>query len=345
MKIKTIASVIAILLFCELILSQVLLRLPQPIGTEESKWHLAMEKIRKCEGSPDIVFLGDSTMLVDDKRFSERTGLKALNLRLSGSHITCGDIGMLYKLVQANKTPRALVVWHTVDVWQRGETKSLIAVQRPTFEEILNYYKVQKKIFFDRFSQLGAEKSWLYFYRTFRLTIQWPVKEFGQLFRFFAFHIPSYVEREKIHSAIHFQYKGIFKKNYKREIVDRKILPNQVSYVALDDPTPSAESVAWFLEMNEFAQRHNIKVYFARSTLRKEFRENPRALEKVVQLNKELDRLADRIPNMTVLNRDNIWLDSDMTNDDKDHVNEKGQVYITDYIIELLKPYLETTKK
>ncbi len=67
----------------------------------------------------DILFLGDSTVnaaIDDDLFYQTNHRWHSLNLGLVGDLVTYGDYWALTKYLRKMPPPKAIVIWHTVDV-------------------------------------------------------------------------------------------------------------------------------------------------------------------------------------------------------------------------------------
>src|SRR6185503_4361125 len=91
------------------------------LGSRETIWLERTRELRAQAAPVDVVFLGDSTVerAIDDQLVGEESGLTALNLGLTGDLGTYGDYAILKRYLRRLPPPRALVVWHAVDVWGR----------------------------------------------------------------------------------------------------------------------------------------------------------------------------------------------------------------------------------
>lgn len=109
---------------------------PMPVWEREEEQLLVYQRAKINAMEPgSIVLLGDSSLGndVDARVLSEELGLPAANLALVASFTTFGDAYLLQRVFAKEKAPKAIVLFHTPDLWPRPFAEDFYAlVQRGT---------------------------------------------------------------------------------------------------------------------------------------------------------------------------------------------------------------------
>jgi len=299
-------------------------------GTPEAIWFEKENQIKNSTYKTDILFLGDSTVnrAIDENLFSKESGFFTLNLGTTGDFITYGDYAMLKKYIKFKKTPpKAIIVWHTFDVWSKKMNYNNFSITSPEIKDTLYELKI--------------ESSKVY---TLQDKIMFPVN-YLKLFILPLFtYLPSY------------KYKIWIKKIFSEKLpldtkkIINEILPEKKEKRQIEKQVKrfsewqfyiSNESKIWFKKMINLAEQYNIKVYVARSPVNKAFINNPGTKQMLDESNKILDEFFKNFNSVIILNNTNPVFTDEFGSIDKDHVNEKGEKLLTIYYSNAMKKLLK----
>lgn len=281
----------------------------------------------------DILFLGDSTMDagIDDQLFTSLIGQKALNLELNGNLITYGDYRMLENYLQSFPPPKAIVVWHTIDVWQRDLSLTDFFFMLPTWTE-------QMDVIMNSMRNIQWSKP---------NVVYWPVQYVSQ------------IVHGQLYSLLKsFRYKVWIKKRLSTIVpgIDtvgtiqnlsmntsessQNQLQLQIKGLKEMSGYVSKDSEYWFNRLVDLAKRNNIRVFAARSPIHEAIVADPQAKKFLDQLNSALTHYFDSLP-VTQLECSNPIFLNMQSRGDKDHVNRDGQIFLTRYYVAQLQKWGE----
>ena len=290
------------------------------LKSRETIWLKRAREIAAQRTPVDVVFLGDSTVerAIDDRLFGEQSGLTALNLGLTGDLGTYGDYAILKRYLRRLPAPRAVVVWHAVDVWGRDVDPQLFGFTEPDLRDIL--VAVRRRL---------AEP------RNPKRLFASPIEALGLFTQSGLMRIPSYRYRGWLRSA-----SGLASDDPAELLgvnAPHRALEQQIRQLGGTSFHLSSESRFWFAALVDLARRHGIVVLAARAPLHERFRDHPAVREFIEESNQALTAFFDSQPGVVQLGRENPVFTVDQGYDDKDHVGPRGRLYLSDYYARQVK--------
>lgn len=289
------------------------------LGTTESVVLRKEKAIQLRERPVDVLFIGDSTVdsAIDERVFERISGLSCMNLGLAGDFGTYGDMFMLKSYLAKFPPPRAVVVWHTVDVWQRSLKYPSFAFTLPDWRDQVVALK-----------SLGRNVTWD------QNIIHWPLKTVTQVLLGGLYYVsPGYRYKVWMKAVLNHYFPGIVPLSVVNNlpVIDGAVegrLPRQLREVQGLPVKISGDVRYWFGRFLETAEANRIPVYVSRSPIHETAMENPDIRLFLDRQNADLHEFfkANDLPE---LRRENIVFAPDLSNQDKDHVNEKGRVFVT----------------
>jgi hypothetical protein len=263
------------------------------------------------------LFLGDSTVerAIDAEIFERRSGLTALNLGLTGNLGTYGDYAILKRYLSRLRPPRAVVVWHAIDVWGRDPEPQLLAFTQPDVRDTL-----------------AACRQVLRHWSGPKALAAAPVEAASLVVQNGLMRLPSYRYRAALKRAA-----GLSAGQPAvalGTVLPRRVIAEQIEQLRGVAFGVSPQSRFWFGEMVDLAVRHGAAVLAARSPLHEDFRGHPTSQAFVEESNRALDRLYASYPGVAQINRDNPVFRADQGYGDKDHVADGGREYLSAYYAE-----------
>lgn len=278
----------------------------------EVYWNYILNKIDETP-KIDILILGDSTTryALDESIISETTGYSTFNAATFGNLATFGNWRLLRYCLERNKTPKAIIFWHSIDVWERKIDEHLFSYCDPsTIETVKNF---QKK------NQSSEEKSRL------------PIQVGGSMIRTFFYQLPSIRYR-------FWWYQCLKIKNLQSNELKMKESSSEKNFNFLVSHTGiSEENRYWFKKIAQRCDKEGITVYFARAPLLKSILEDPRNRMQLENQNTQLAQMVAEYSNIVTINSSNVPLEEFETNRDKDHVNKNGRDRISKWHANFLK--------
>ena len=293
---------------------------PPALKSRETIWLRRTREIAAQAAPVDVVFLGDSTVerAIDDEFFSEQSGLTGLNLGLTGDLGTYGDYAILKRYLKRLPAPRAVVVWHAVDVWDRDVDPQLFGFTEPDVQDILVAMR----------RRLGDP-------RNAKGLVASPIAALGLVTHSGLMRIPSYRHRGWLRSVT-----GLASRDPAELLgvnVPHRVLEEQVRQLGGASFHVSSEAHFWFGALVELARKHGTVVLAARAPLHERFRSDPAVGEFIAESNRVLTAFFAAQPGVVQLDRDNPVFTVDQGYDDKDHVGPRGRRYLSDYYARRLR--------
>jgi len=294
------------------------------LGSRETIWLERTRELRAQAAPVDVVFLGDSTVerAIDDQLVGEESGLTALNLGLTGDLGTYGDYAILKRYLRRLPPPRALVVWHAVDVWGRDVDPQLFGFTEPDLHDTL--LAVRRR--------LGDS-------RNAKGLVASPIAALGLVTQSGLMRIPSYRYRGWLRGASGPALRdpaALLGANAPHRVLDEQIRQLAGASFAI-----SSESRFWFGALVDLARRHGIVVLAARAPLHERFRGDPAVRAFIDESNRALTAFFDAQPGVVQLAPENPVFTADQGYDDKDHVGPLGRTYLSGYYARQVKERLD----
>jgi hypothetical protein len=293
------------------------------LGSRETIWLERTRALRAQAAPVDVVFLGDSTVerAIDDRLFGEASGLTALNLGLTGDLGTYGDYAILKRYLRRLPPPRALVVWHALDVWGRDVDPQLFGFTEPDLRDTL--LAVRRR--------LGDS-------RNAKALVASPIAALDLVTQSAVMRIPSYRYRGWLRGAA--GPAGRDPAELLGANAPHRVLDEQIRQLSGASFRISSESRFWFGALVDLARRHGIVVLAARAPLHERFRGDPAVRELIEESNRALTAFFDSQPGVVQLARENPVFTAGQGYDDKDHVGPLGRSYLSGYYARLVKERL-----
>lgn len=293
-------------------------------GTREAIWIQRDLEINQLKEPVDIVFLGDSTVknAIDPELFYQLTGVKAMNLGLTGNLVSYGDYAILKKYLKNHRPPKVIVVWHAIDVWPRNLDMQLFAFTNPDFKDTQLALK-------NALTSVASPTEYL----------KGPVEYLAQLFRNQLMKIPSYRHRFQIRKETD-EYIPVFldmdRENIIQKVDPDKNLKNQIRSVVNMDFHISSDMAYWFGKLISLANDNHIQIFGAHAPIHEIFMGNDSAKKKIAFINDNVNRFFDKHPDIKKLNTASPVFLNEHASGDKDHVSESGKMYLTRYYANLI---------
>lgn len=293
------------------------------LANREAIWLKRTREIGLRTKPAEVVFLGDSTMerAIDDQLFEERSRLPAMNLGLTGNLSTYGDYAILDRYLRRFPPPRAVVVWHTIDVWGRDVDPQLFAFTEPEARDVGRAMRLT----------LGHP-------RTLKASASSPIDAGNLVLESLFMRIPSYRYRGALKTRLGLRFAD--SADQLGQNVPGRLLDDEIRQLQGASFSVSPQSRRWFVTLVTLAQRRGIVVLAARSPLNAAFRTNPVVRPFVDESNRALTQLFGSFPGVVQLNDDNPTFTAEQGHGDKDHVARAGQEYLSDYYARLVSQYL-----
>jgi hypothetical protein len=294
------------------------------LANREAIWLKRTRQMDLRTKPAEVVFLGDSTVerAIDDQLFEQRSRLAALNLGLTGDLGTYGDYAILDRYLKRFPPPRAVVVWHTIDVWGRDVDPQLFAFTEPGARDLARAVRLT----------LGHP-------RTLKASVSSPIDAGNLLLESLFMRVPSYRYRSALKTRLGLRFADPAEQL--GQTLPRRVLDEEIRQLQGASFSVSPPSRRWFAALVELAQSRGIVVLAARSPLNAAFRTHPVVRPFVDESNRELTQLFASLPGVVQLNDDNPTFTAEQGYGDKDHVARGGQEYLSDYYARLVSQELE----
>jgi len=284
-------------------------------STKESIWDIQKAKIDKLKTPVDVIFLGDSTVreAILETEFTEKTGLRTLNLGLTGDMITYGNFKIYDYYREKFPAPKYVFYWHTLDVWYRGLKPYLFFYMNNNTSDFWDFLKSKVSFRKLRLKQLKYSID-IPRYILKNLSFQYVPLYRNKLF--FTGKIKQYTDPSL----------NINKKSQKVHITKKPLTVHDVNHYKNFKIKPSSDTIFWLNKLKESASDTRLialgsplhKVFFTDKELNDQRLKN---INIVKNINDDL--------NIPFVNPGNHLLDDEHTNSDKDHANDIGKLYIT----------------
>jgi hypothetical protein len=296
--------------------------------SREAIWLQRVRQIETRTAPADVVFLGDSTVesAIDDALFGSQTGLAALNLGLTGDLGTYGDYAVLSRYLERFPAPRAVVVWHAIDVWGRDLDPQLFAFTHPGPRDTLR-----------------GMGNVLRRPRTFKARVASPIDATGLVVQNLLMRVPSYRYRGWLKTRG--VAAGVHTADGLAANVPHRRLSDQIRLLRGATFQISSDSRFWFHALVDLARRHGCVLLAARAPLHEAFHGSRDVRPFVEQSNQFLDGFLASYTDVVQINNTNPTFTAEQGYDDKDHVASAGRAYLTHYYADRVTAFLRTRNR
>jgi|GEM_PF-5973234 len=304
----------------------------QFIQTRESVVMQKKAELAELPQPADVLFLGDSTVKsgIDDNEFYKRTGLKSLNLGLNGELASYSEYFMLKSYLEHQPPPKAIVIWHALDVWPRNLNLRDFFFTLPNGED-----------------QIFVAKNLLKNMPMNQNIIYWPIKMMSQIIQGICLNIfPSYrykvwLKKDAANMVAGLDPLAVLESLRQQDMGVHHRLQAQIKSVYVVPLNVAEDNKKWLLRCAQLAQKHNIKVLISRAPVRQEFFDDAGAQKFLSALNEKVTAFLSNHDKWIQISTDYFVLKPHETNDDKDHANEQGRLALTRQYASLVPPYLD----
>lgn len=279
---------------------------------KESIWEIRTAEIAKLDAPVDVIFLGDSTVTsaIHNKTATELLGKKVLNLGLTGDLVTYGDYKILSRYLEKFPPPKAIVFWHTLDVWHRGVEPFIFNYTGPTVTEKKDHFK----------------NNYL------RRPHKYP---------------PVLLESLLVNNLALYRYKvslrGAFNNWFQFESVpaieSKRTVPTFKWPSSVKD-RPSADAIFWLKRLVEICREKNIKIFAGKPPILKNYSDLADIKDFQDRLDKNLETLFQSL-SIPVISEYYIFPPEQTDFYNMDHLNDLGAVEATRYYIGQLKVHFK----
>jgi hypothetical protein len=287
------------------------------LKNRESIWLQRMRQIARASAPADVLFLGDSTVerAIDDELFAASGRLSCRNLGLTGDLGTYGDNAVLERYLELHPPPRAIVIWHSIDVWGRDLDRQLFAFTLPGSRDTVAAITAL-------FSRERGLKAW----------IAAPVDTGSQLIQNALMRLPSYRNRSWLRNELSLSLP--VELPVRRAGVERtpvRDMADQIAGLRGRRFTISEDSRLWFEKTLALARSRGILVVAARSPLHRQVVADADSRPFVEESNRVLSEFFKGHEGVIQVNQENLVFDEAEGAGDKDHVGALGRARITQY--------------
>ena len=288
-------------------------------GTREAIWAKREREIAHSHDTADLLFLGDSTVktAIDPALFYDLTRIKAMNLGLTGNLVSYGDYAILKKYLDTHRPPKAIVVWHAIDVWPRPLDMQLFAFTKPEFGDTQAALK-------NALTHVASPTDY----------VKWPVEYLAQILRNQLMKIPSYRNRLEIRKETDRYFPVILHLGSGEGALEKdpdKNLRDQIRSVVQSPFHISPDMRFWFDKLIRLATENHIRIYGAHAPIHEGFMDGGAAEQKLLLINDTVNRFYDAHPEIQKFNIRSPVFRKEHSHGDKDHVSESGRRFLTCY--------------
>lgn len=294
----------------------------------EARWYEQLEKIEhNAQNDIDVIFLGSSSMYnaIDEELVEKITGRKSLNLALFGDFGVYGDYQLLKRWLRTSASiPKAVVIWHSFDVWSRPLEQREIILTSDDVKEISIFY-------WKRANAAPFSRSSLHF------PVVWAATALKALLQnnIFLFRNNNAYQK-KITS--YFGFLGVYSEPINRtKNITNDLFANywqQQRQVLIDYAfNPSYANTYWFTKLLELVGENKIELLVSRAPLNERVLNDTDMVKSINRYNLELTKylLSFGEHKVQILNEQQIIFREEMGRD-INHVNRIGRQHVTNQI-------------